>query len=338
MYFDVLGKGIPDDAYKLLSGDDKECALFFKKQNKNEREKKANTGMDLFEEPIKKAAAELTVLHWKLENIQNSSLADIEEKRVRFENLRQTPEYRKLKKACDFYVSAFYAIKSGKEPQHFTIAPTGNDVQRACAGLDESQFSKGVNVLVAQVTEENKFFHWPLEFPGIFQKGGFDCVLGNPPWEVSQLNEEEFFAQYSDDIANAKGAVRKQKIEELKSNDLSLWNRYLNSKRKWEVNNTFYRGSDRFRLTAIGKINTYALFAELILNITNKKGRAGFIVPTGIATDDNTKNYFMRISSANLVSLYDFENREKLFPDVDSRKQFSLLSLGEGEYADFSFF
>lgn len=92
----------------------------------------------------------------------------------------------------------------------------------------------------------------------------------------------------------------------------------------------------RYPLTGVGDVNTYALFAETILQIHASTGRAGFIVPTGIATDDSTKAFFGHITQrGRLVSLYDIENREKLFAAVDSRMKFSLLTLGDAELSEF---
>ena len=89
--------------------------------------------------------------------------------------------------------------------------------------------------------------------------------------------------------------------------------------------------STRFPLTGRGDVNTYAVFAETFLNLMHAEGRAGLIVPSGIATDDTTKKFFGYISAnGHLVSLYDFENRDRLFPSVDSRVKFCLLTLGSG--------
>jgi hypothetical protein len=83
----------------------------------------------------------------------------------------------------------------------------------------------------------------------------------------------------------------------------------------------------------------YSLFAESIALLIGSHGRAGMIVPTGIATDDSTKTFFDEIASSNrIASLYDFENREKLFPAVDSRMRFCALTLGIEEAARFVFF
>jgi hypothetical protein len=346
MDFDALAKGIPDEAYKPLSGDDKECAAAFKKRNKNDQEKKSNAGSDLFEEPITKTMAELTVFHWRIEQIQNNSLAEIEEKRILFEKLRQSAQYHNVKQACDLYVSAFYAPKLGKEPPHFSIVPVSNDVQRASAGRAESEFSTGVNALADQSARVNNFFHWRLEFPEVFQKGGFDCVLGNPPWERIKLQEEEFFAPRESEIADAPNkAARDRMIAALPEGseyERQLYRDFIQARRNAEAASAFAHvkkdAGGRFPLTGTGDVNTYALFAETILHIKHEKGRAGFIVPTGIATDDSTKNYFAEISRENLASLYDFENRGKIFPDVDSRMKFALLSLGKSAYTDLAFF
>ena len=84
----------------------------------------------------------------------------------------------------------------------------------------------------------------------------------------------------------------------------------------------------RFPLCGLGRINTYAVFAELMSGAMSAGGRVGVVVPTGIATDDTTKFFFQDLmESKSLVSLYDFENREKLFPAVHSRMKFCLLTI-----------
>ena len=107
-----------------------------------------------------------------------------------------------------------------------------------------------------------------------------------------------------------------------------------------EAASQFFRASGRFRLTAVGDVNTYALFAEMFLNLHFQAGRSGVIVPTGIATDNSTKVFFDEVTSKRrLVSLLDFENRERVFPGIDSRMKFCLLTLGSGVRATiFTFF
>ena len=166
------------------------------------------------------------------------------------------------------------------------------------------------------------------------QSGGFDVVLGNPPWEQIELQEKEFFATRSREIATAPNtAARVRLIRKLANEDAQPAERahfvaYEAAKRKSEAISQFVRSGGRFPLTGAGRLNTYALFAELFLHLTAPGGRAGLIVPSGIASDKSTSAFFEDIvGSRRLANLYDFENREKIFPGIDSRIKFCLLTL-----------
>ncbi|WP_428843959.1 Eco57I restriction-modification methylase domain-containing protein [Thermosporothrix hazakensis] len=92
------------------------------------------------------------------------------------------------------------------------------------------------------------------------------------------------------------------------------------------------RHSGKYPLCARGKINTYSIFTECMRQILHPRGRIGCIVPSGIATDDTTKVFFQDLmDSRTLVSLYDFENPNKIFPAVHRSKKFSLLTLSGTE-------
>ncbi len=207
---------------------------------------------------------------------------------------------------------------------------------------------------------EASVLHWPLAFPQVFANGGFDCVLGNPPWERIKLQEEEFFATRNRDVTEAKNkAERSQRIQWLAEGMLAkhlfpqlehapheceaeqrLYAEFINARRTAEAASVFMHvgGEDggRYPLTGVGDVNTYALFAETIHQITHATGRAGFIVPTGIATDDSTKAFFGHITqTGRLISLFDIENREAVFPSVHRSYKFCLLTLGAAQAAEF---
>jgi hypothetical protein len=166
--------------------------------------------------------------------------------------------------------------------------------------------------------------------------------LGNPPWERIKLQEKEFFAAKDVDIANAQNkAAREKLIKLLSQTNPKLLQQFEDAKHDAEAQSKFIRESGRFPLTAVGDINTYAVFAETVREIINNYGRCGVIVPTGIATDMPTKDFFADlIQKQSLASLYDFENREYLFPDIYYRVKFCLLILSKKpiENTCFSFF
>lgn len=154
-------------------------------------------------------------------------------------------------------------------------------------------------------------------------------VLGNPPWERIKLQEKEWFASRRPDIANApNAAARRRMIAALRDEDPALYEAFLDAKREAEGESRLVRNSGRFPLCGRGDINTYAVFAETNRMILSLTGRVGCIVPSGIATDDTTKFFFQDLmDTRSLVSLYDFENREAIFPGVHRSYKFCLLTL-----------
>jgi len=202
------------------------------------------------------------------------------------------------------------------------------------------------NSLVSDPKVHPKALNWEETFPKIFQSAskGFDCVLGNPPWERLKLQEREFFDAASTEIASTvRAADRQRKIEELKKKNSELYEKYETEKKNAEQILKYIRESGEYPLTGIGDVNTYMVFAELAGKILSPGGYGGLLIPSGIATDHSTRIFFQDIvEKKRLVALYDFENRKKLFPDTDPRYKFSIfLFSGEeiqNETTDFVFF
>ena len=137
-------------------------------------------------------------------------------------------------------------------------------------------------------------------------------VIGNPPWGRIKLQEKKWFAHRSPEIASAPNkAARAKLIKELKTQDPRLYQEFGAAKRHAERTSGLIRSSGRYPLSAKGDINTYQIFADLM----RTAGRwAGMIVPSGIASDDQTKHFFNDlVHRRSLVSLFDFENRKALF-------------------------
>jgi len=203
------------------------------------------------------------------------------------------------------------------------------------------------NSLVSDRSVDPQAMVWEETFPDVFGRagqGGFDCVIGNPPWERMKLQEREFFAFSAPEIAGAvSAATRRKLIEDLQQSNPELHQRYVQAQQAADVALAHVRQSGNFPRTAKGDINTYVLFAELAQRIVAPAGRVGLLVPSGIATDNTTREFFSDlIQSQALIGLYDFENRRRHFPDVDSRFKFSMLVFSGKETktraVDFVFF
>jgi hypothetical protein len=331
----VLEDGVPDEAFKVLTGDDRATARYYLEANRNAR--KGQGEFDFGTGAGSMAGARPLAHDFSgFRALPEDTVEAVSDKAARFASLREAEGFRRRATAADLYVAAFLLPKVGGAPAGASgrRVPTTEEVRLM---LNEGQLRPAMTDAPA-AARRARAFHWPLEFPDIMARGGFDVVLGNPPWEVMQLGEEEYFALRRPEIAELSGAARKRAIAALETEDPRLFALFAHDKRAFEAANAFSRASGRFPLTARGKLNTYSLFAELFSALSNL--RAGVIVPTGIATDATTAPFFAHLVEARrLAQLVDFENSKPLFPGVHRSFKFALLTLGKDESAArFAFF
>ena len=189
-----------------------------------------------------------------------------------------------------------------------------------------------------------RFLHWELEFPVVFfdehgrrnPQGGFDAVIGNPPWERMKLQETEFFALREPTIALAPTAARRKAlIAALPQTAPELWTEYQQAKAQADLELAWTRNSGQYPFMGRGDTNLYAVMTERGRSLLAPHGREGFVVPSGIATDNTTSAFFADlIETQTLQVLLDFENREGLFPDVHREQKFSVILFTGGEAQD----
>lgn len=342
----VLEDGIPDEAYTALSGDDKAVASALKKQNKADLKSwRQITGGDLLTQPGLAAQAV------NVETLEDDTPEHLAAKRQAWTTAQAEAQRSTFARLADTYVAAFLAPK---------LAEAGDTMPLSgyLWGVLSGQAPKVELEDAAQaLCREHSVFHWWLAFPQVAAKGGFSVMLGNPPWERIKLQEEEFFATRSPLVAMARNkAERAQRIEWLREGvllhrvnpelehaggltppnraEMALYGGFIAARRGAEAASLYAHHSRRYPLSGVGDVNTYALFSETFLQATAPDGHAGFIVPTGIATDDSTKSYFERLAiGGHLRSLLCLENEEFVFPSVHHSFRFALLTLG-GKHAD----
>lgn len=336
----VLDNGIPEEAFTVLSGDDKATASELKRQNKADLQSwRAIAAGDLFTSTGLAAHAD------EVEHLGDDSIAGIAAKRAAWTKTSQKAQQSVLARLADTYVAAFLAPKLPADAPRIPLSGY-------LWGLFTGQEDKPeIEEAARAVCATHGVFHWWLAFPQVAAKGGFSVMLGNPPWERIKLQEEEFFASRSPLVAMAKNkAQRGQRIELLRDGlllhklhpdveaaeglfppnraEMQLYDEFISARRGAEAASLFAHSSGRYTLTGVGDVNTYALFAESYLQLTAPGGRAGFIVPTGIATDDTTKAYFEYLAvEGHLRSLLCLENEEFVFPSVHHSFRFALLTL-----------
>jgi hypothetical protein len=333
----LMKSGIPNSAFKPIEGDDREACSEYKKQNKREREQEILLGFG--GEPWEQLGDFVSGM-MNIETISDETIEGVRARQKRYESLVNSNDYRYGGLLADAWCAAFFWRKLRTVELPYPI--TEDQFRRTRRSPFDVE--KWMEQEIKRLATQYGFFHWHLAFPGVFRipsaderpenqrtgwSGGFDLVLGNPPWDQMQFREQEFFALTRPDIAHANsGDARKRLIRVLQKEDPVLYDAWDDARQEVDRIRFFIQTSDLYPLTGRGRINTYGLFAENMRLILNSKGRVGGIVPTGIATDDSTKLLFQEIiEDHTLVSLYDFENRVHLFPSVDSRYKFCLLTL-----------
>jgi hypothetical protein len=337
---------IPDDAFQPVTGDDRTTATGLRKRNKKEREGQLALAFGAGEAAgaTERHAGKRAAMVAAIEELAEDGVAQVAAKAQSYADYLQSTEYKWARWEADAWTAAFFWPMPAGDP--WTMAAPTQEVLNV---VRSGKLKRHEDLLkeVRRIAKRHQFFHWALQFPDVFQgeNGGFDVILMNPPWERIKLQEKEWFAARSPAIAGApNAAARKRMIAALEQDDPALWRAFQDDVRAAESESHFIRNSGKYPLCGRGDVNTYAVFAELVRQVLSPAGRVGIIVPSGIATDDTTKFYFQDVMETGaLASLYDFENRHKLFPAVDSRMKFCLLTLrgeaeGAGKAAEFVFF
>ena len=331
-----LDKGIQAEAFETVEGDDPAVAKVLKTKNASAlKDIKRNPGAaSLFTTPD----ASLEEKRLAIEAMPTTTIAEIDAKAAAWEVFYKEAQSNRLAQASDLYTAAFLLPKTGN------AVPTTANLLALLSGDTTNAPTPEMLAASAQVCREANVLHWPIVFPSIFSKDGFDVILTNPPWDRIKIQAKEFFAIRYPDISVAENASkRKPLIEALKNGSPSerkLYDDFAAAVAMSERISAFVHAEGgRYPLTGIGDVNLYAIFSELVLQILAPNGRAGLIVPTGICTDNSTKAFFGEITKKKrLEYVYDFENKLPLFPSVHRMYKFSLLSIGNSDCPDLAFF
>ena len=348
----LLAEGVPDAAFKPLEGDDKAFVTVLRKSNKSQRTQRDQLSFDL-SATVAGLARPMAEGMAAIDRMPDDRAVDLAAKEAAWTELLASTDADRARLAADAWCAAFVAPKRKGAPV------ITDEVVRRLASQPEKVEPEVVDE-VRRLRDQYRFLHPHLAFPDVFTvpsdgeeadnpetgwSGGFSVVLGNPPWEHTELKEKEWFAIRAPEIAAAPtGAARKRMIASLAREDPDLSDAFLAASRHADAERFFLGSSGRYPLCGRGRINTYAVFAEAMRSAISPVGRLGVIVPSGIATDDTTKYFFADlVERRSLVSLLSFENEAKVFPTVHNQFKFCLLTVtgtqrpaGEAEFIFFA--
>jgi hypothetical protein len=185
-----------------------------------------------------------------------------------------------------------------------------------------------------------KPFHWGYHFDKVLERGGFDAIITNPPWEIFKPQAKEFFAQHNDLVTKNKMDIKDFEKEQNKllQNPIiaSAWLEYQS---QYPYVSAYYRSSEQYKnqISIVnGKkagtdINLYKLFTEQCFNLLRSGGECGIVIPSGIYTDLGTKQLReMLFSETKVTGLFCLENRKEIFEGVHRSFKIVVLTFVKG--------
>lgn len=205
----------------------------------------------------------------------------------------------------------------------------------------DRQHGERFGAILAQaraLVEDEHFLNWQVAFPGVWtdwssgeRHGGFDAVVGNPPWDRIKLQQVEWFAARRPEIARAaRASDRARMIAAMKAEGDPLATDFALADSRAAASLRMARTA--YPLLGRGDVNLYSLFVERAHALVKPDGMIGLLTPSGIASDLSAAPFFRKVATGgHLKALFDFENRrtrygkEPFFPDVDTRFKFIAI-------------
>lgn len=217
------------------------------------------------------------------------------------------------------------------------LDPLAKEYGSARAKTDARAFSEML-ARAGELIAEERFLHWQVAFPGVWSEwlgdtltGGFDAIIGNPPWDKMKLHDVEWFAARRPEIAFAQRAAdRNRMVAALQKKGDPLTRDYAKAEARAESGVRMARLDGEYPQLSGGDVNIYSLFVERALKLVKPDGKIGLLTPSGIASDKTAAPFFKDIStSGRLIALFDFENkgdgRPLYFRDVHPQFKFCAL-------------
>ncbi|WP_282676031.1 Eco57I restriction-modification methylase domain-containing protein [Lactococcus cremoris] len=171
----------------------------------------------------------------------------------------------------------------------------------------------------------------------LLEDGGFDVIIGNPPWEVWKPNSDEFFSSYDGTyLALGKAKEKKKRQEELFNRFGSLKGKWDEYKGRFEKGSKYFRDDNNFKYQSwqvegrkrASDINLYKISLERFYQLLKKGEHLSLLIPDNLMTDlGATGLRHMIFDKSQLTEFLSFENRQGIFKAVDGRYKFAVTTL-----------
>lgn len=309
----LIAKGIPPEAFEQVFDDDKEARSDLRSANRI-----AHQGCGpLFAEQDAAVQQQLEEEATRLDLLSDERLDDIKAKAQAFREHERTDSYKRKKLLADAWCAAFTMQKRYHKRGDRKV-PWGVTQATLKAIVSGEEIDDDLKDELDDLAARYQFFHWHLAFPEVHAQGGFDLMLGNPPWQALSPDKAQFFSRYVDSFRAKSEAEQNAAMETVLEDPViaARWHRY---QRELYSSVHFMKQSGRYTRFAEGNLgkgdfNVYRMFIEHALD----GGRnAAQLVPGGLATGANTSAIRRDLlTTERLQLLYVFDNIRRQWFDV----------------------
>lgn len=278
---------------------------------------------DLLLHELSERFGKLREVYHKLSAIRDTTAEEVRQSNALYKN-EIRPILAQMDRAMDLLNFREMLECEGNREEADAIKFDANLVRKVLDGADPLLL-----VRLAEYKERYRFFNWELEFPEAFANGngrGFHVIVGNPPWDKMNFEDPLFLSQYR----SYYRTLTYEEKDTIKSDLLAkpyISSRYVEEKRRVHATASYYKGRYPLNLSS-GNSNIFRFFVERNLMLLLPNGTLNYVLPTGILTEEGSDTLRKHILENFRINTFEgFENREKIFPDVDSRYKFGLLQV-----------
>jgi type I restriction-modification system DNA methylase subunit len=337
----LLRKGIPDEAFKPIEGDDKKYAKVLERQNKAERS--GQQGLFDLDSETRVSNTAFAAGVRRITTAASDNLAEVRRQASAYRDFAESEEFRLALHVADAWCAAFVWPKTLEAPRAITqnlFLNLQNPVRDAAPQRTHDE--------ITRLRDQYGFFHWHLEFPEVFTvpgtepvrdvdeatgwAGGFACVLGNPPWDTLSPDEKEFFSTYEPAVRAMKKDARQATVAKLLELP-ELQEKWTRHRRNLYASTHFLKDSGRYRLFAKGNLgkgdfNAYRMFVESAFTLSSPNGAVAQVTPSGIYNGANAQAIRAELFDHwNLHLMLGFINTgEQWFDGADATMRFGAYA------------
>lgn len=286
---------------------------------------------DLFVEDLGARFDDLRSVMHELDAMRDTTAVEVEQSKALWKN-SIAPKLQLLSRALSFVCTGRAMQAEGNERAWEALKKTPDIITQL---FDETRTTNNTkSAALKQVeayAERYRFFHFEVSFPEAFAKfsngqRGFDIIIGNPPWDKTKFSDTDFFPQYHSNYRSMKNA-EKLAVQKRLLGSKHIKVEYEKTQKEAEYANNYYKAAYPLNRGA-GDGNLFRFFVERNLGLLAKGGTLNYVLPSALMFEEGSLTLRQHLfTHCHLRFFYSYENRKRIFMDVDSRYKFAQMQL-----------